>query len=143
MKMTHKEFTTKLNAVRKQIIKRIQEVMGEIGPKVCVRMYQDYDLTDMHYTYFEVDGDGYGRELFIDTVLVDARNGNIVIMLHDTEDCYEPWWDLEDMTVTDANYLLEELEDIADFCKENKTEVLTDYDPDFDWENYLIEVEGK
>jgi hypothetical protein len=106
-------------------------------------MYQDYDLTDMHYTYFEVDGDGYGRELFIDTVLVDARNGNIVIMLHDTEDCYEPWWNLEDMTVTDANYLLEELEDIADFCKENKTEVLTDYDPDFDWENYLIEIEGK
>jgi hypothetical protein len=49
---------------------------------------------------------------------------------------------LEDMTVTDANYLLEELEDIADFCKKNKTEVLTDYDPDFDWENYLIEIEG-
>ena len=37
----------------------------------------------------------------------------------------------------------EELEDIAGFCKENKTEVLTDYDPDFDWENYLIEIEGK
>jgi hypothetical protein len=143
MKMTSKEFRTKLNAVKKQILARIKEVMGEIGTKVCVRMYHEYDITETQYTYFEVDGDGYGRELFIDTVLVDARDGKIGIMLHDSEDCYEPWWDLEDMTVTDANYLLEELEDIADFCKENKTEVLTDYDRDFDWENYLIEIEGK
>ena len=100
--MTHKEFAVKLNAVRKQIFKRIQEVMGEIGPKVCVRMYQDYDL------------------------------------LHDTEDCYEPIWDLEDMTVTDANYLLEELEDIVQFHEDNPDkEILKEYDADFDWEGYL------
>jgi hypothetical protein len=137
MKMTSKEFRTKLNAVRNQILDRIREVMGEIGTKVCVRMYHDYDITDTRYTYFEVDGDGYGRELFIDTVLVDARDGKIGIMLHDSEDCYEPWWDLEDLTTTDALYLLEELEEIADFHKENPDkEVLTDYDADFDWENY-------
>ena len=137
MKMTSKEFRTKLNAVRKQILNRIKEVMGEIGTKVCVRMYHEYDLIDIRYTYFEVDGDGYGRELFIDTVLVDARDGKIGIMLHDSEDCYEPWWDLEDLTTTDALYLLEELEEIADFHKENPDkEILTDYDADFDWENY-------
>jgi len=135
--MTHKEFAVKLNAVRKQIFKRIQEVMGEIGPKVCVRMYQDYDLTDMHYTYFEVDGDGYGRELFIDTVVLKP-SGDIDILLHDTEDCYEPMWCLEDMTVTDANYLLEELEDIAQFHEDNQDkEILKEYDADFDWEEYL------
>ena len=135
--MTSKEFRTKLNAVRKQILTRIKEVMGEIGKKVCVRMYHEYDITETQYTYFEVDGDGYGRELFIDTVLVDARDGKIGIMLHDSEDCYEPWWDLEDLTTTDALYLLEELEEIADFHKENPDkEVLTDYDADFDWENY-------
>ena len=135
--MTSKEFRTKLNAVRKQILTRIKEVMGEIGTKVCVRMYHEYDITETQYTYFEVDGDGYGRELFIDTVLVDARDGKIGIMLHDSEDCYEPWWDLEDLTTTDALYLLEELEEIADFHKENPDkEVLTDYDADFDWENY-------
>ena len=134
--MTSAQFRTKLNAVRNQIFDRIREVMNEIGPKVCVRMYQDYDLTDMHYTYFEVDGDGYGRELFVDTVNV-SPSGDIDILLHDTEDCYEPIWDLADMTVTDANYLLEELEDIADFHKENPDkEVLTEYDADFDWENY-------
>ena len=135
--MTSKEFRTKLNAVRKQILNRIKEVMGEIGTKVCVRMYHEYDITETQYTYFEVDGDGYGRELFIDTVLVDARDGKIGIMLHDSEDCYEPWWDLEDLTTTDALYLLEELEEIADFHKENPDkEILTDYDADFDWENY-------
>lgn len=135
--MTSKEFRTKLNAVRKQILNRIKEVMDEIGTKVCVRMYHEYDITETQYTYFEVDGDGYGRELFIDTVLIDARDGKIGIMLHDSEDCYEPWWDLEDLTTTDALYLLEELEEIADFHKENPDkEVLTDYDADFDWENY-------
>ena len=137
MKMTSKEFRTKLNAVRNQILDRIREVMGEIGTKVCVRMYHEYDLIDIRYTYFEVDGDGYGRELFIDTVLIDARDGKIGIMLHDSEDCYEPWWDLEDLNPTDALYLLEELEEIADFHKENPDkEILTDYDADFDWENY-------
>ena len=137
MKETSKEFRVKLNAIRDQILSRIIEVMGEIGTKVCVRMYHEYDITETQYTYFEVDGDGYGRELFIDTVLVDARDGSIGIMLHDTEDIYEPWWSLEDLTVTDANYLLEELEEIADFHKENPNkEVLTDYDADFDWENY-------
>ena len=136
MTMTHKEFSVKLNAVRNQIFDRIREVMNEIGPKVCVRMYQDYDLTDMHYTYFEVDGDGYGRELFIDTVVVKP-SGDIDILLHDSEDCYEPMWCLEDMTVTDANYLLEELEDIAQFHEDNPDkEILKEYDADFDWENY-------
>ena len=135
--MTSKEFRTKLNAVRKQILNRIKEVMDEIGTKVCVRMYHEYDITETQYTYFEVDGDGYGRELFIDTVLIDARDGKIGIMLHDSEDCYEPWWDLEDLTTTDALYLLEELEEIADFHKENPDkEILTEYDADFDWENY-------
>ena len=134
--MTSKEFRTKLNAVRKQILARIKEVMGEIGTKVCVRMYHEYDITETQYTYFEVDGDGYGKELFVDTVNV-SPNGDIDILLHDSEDCYEPMWCLEDLTTTDALYLLEELEEIADFHKENPDkEVLTDYDADFDWENY-------
>lgn len=137
MKKTSKEFRAELNAVRDQIFDRIREIMNEIGPKVCVRMYHEYgpDGIFMRYTYFEVDGDGYGRELFIDTVVVKP-NGDIDILLHDSEDCYEPTWCLEDMTATDANYLLEELEDIAGFCKENKKKILTEYDADFDWENY-------
>ena len=116
MKMTSKEFRTKLNAVKNQIFDRIREIMNEIGPKVCVRMYHEYDITETQYTYFEVDGDGYGKELFVDTVNV-SPNGDIDILLHDSEDCYEPMWCLEDLTATDALYLLEELEEIADFHK--------------------------
>lgn len=140
---TSTEFHKTLNIVRDQIFDSIRSLMEELGGKVCFRMYHDYDLIDLRYTFFEVDGDGYGRELFLDTALIDARNGEIGIMLHDSEDCYEPWWDLTDMTTTDALYMLEELEQIANFCKENKTKVLTDYDADFDWENYLIEIKGK
>ena len=136
MKKTSSDFWKELNAVREQILTRIKEIMGEIGKKVCVRMYHEYDITDTQYTYFEVDGDGYGRELFIDTVVVKP-NDDIDILLHDSEDCYEPTWCLEDLNPTDALYLLEELEEIADFHKKNPdNKLLTEYDADFDWENY-------
>ena len=134
---TSTEFRKTLNIVRDQIFDSIRSLMEKLGGKVCFRMYHDYDLIDLRYTFFEVDGDGYGRELFLDTALIDARNGEISIMLHDTEDCYEPWWDLADMTTTDALYMLEELEQIAEFHAEHPDKpVLTDYDADFDWENY-------
>ena len=131
------EFRKTLNIVRDQIFDSIRSLMEKLGGKVCFRMYHEFDIIDLRYTFFEVDGDGYGRELFLDTALIDARNGEIGIMLHDTEDCYEPWWDLADMTTTDALYMLEELEQIAEFHTEHPDkQVLTDYDADFDWENY-------
>lgn len=134
---TSTEFRKTLNIVRDQIFDSIRSLMEKLGGKVCFRMYHDNDIIDLRYTFFEVDGDGYGRELFLDTALIDARNGEIGIMLHDTEDCYEPWWDLTDMTTTDALYMLEELEQIAEFHAEHPDKpVLTEYDADFDWENY-------
>ena len=134
---TSTEFRKTLNIVRDQIFDSIRSLMEKLGGKVCFRMYHEFDIIDLRYTFFEVDGDGYGRELFLDTALIDARNGEIGIMLHDTEDCYEPWWDLADMTTTDALYMLEELEQIAEFHAEHPDKpVLTEYDADFDWENY-------
>jgi len=129
-------FYKTLNIVRDQIFDSIRSIMEGLGGKVCFRMYHDYDIIDLRYTFFEVDGDGYGRELFLDTA-VQTPNDDITIMLHDTEDCYEPMWDLADMTVTDALYMLEELEQIAEFHAEHPDKpVLTEYDADFDWENY-------
>jgi hypothetical protein len=137
MEMMHKEFRKELNAIKNKIISRIYDVLPQIGNKVCVRMYYDYGLTDIRYAYFEVDGDGYGRDLYIDTVTFNSRDGSIGIMLHDTEDTYNPYWELGDMTTTDLNYLLEELEDIADFHESNPgKKVLTEYDDDFDWKSY-------
>ena len=125
-----------LDNVKSQIFDSIRSLMEKLGGKVCLRMYHEYDLISLCYTFFEVDGDGYGRELFLDTA-VQAPNGDISILLHDSEDCYEPMWDLEDMNATDALYMLEELEQIVEFHTEDPYKpVLTEYDEDFDWENY-------
>ena len=134
--MTADVFRKKLDNVREQIFTAIRRLMKQLGGKVCFRMYHENDIIDIRYTFFEVDGDGYGRELFLDTA-VETPGGDIDIMLHDTEDCYEPMWDLNDLNPTDALYMLEELEQIAAFHAEHPDkQVLTEYDADFDWENY-------
>lgn len=133
---TSSEFRKTLNIVRDQIFDSIRSLMEKLGGKVCFRMYHDYDIIELRYTFFEVDGDGYGRELFLDTA-VQTPDGDISILLHDSEDCYEPMWDLGNMNTTDALYMLDELEQIVDFHAEHPDEpVLTEYDEDFDWENY-------
>ena len=133
---TSNEFRKTLNIVRDQIFDSIRSLMEKLGGKVCFRMYHNYDIIELRYTFFEVDGDGYGRELFLDTA-VQAPDDNISILLHDSEDCYEPMWDLEDMNTTDALYMLQELEQIVEFHENNPDKpVLTEYDEDFDWENY-------
>lgn len=122
--------------VKGQILDNIRSIMEKLGGKVCFRMYHNYDFIDTRYTFFEVDGDGYGRELFLDTAT--ASGDEINILLHDTEDCYEPVWALEELNPVDALYMLEELEEIAGFHENNPDKkVLTEYDEDFDWEGYL------
>ena len=133
---TSNDFRKTLSIVLHEIFDSIRSIMEKLGGKVCFRIYHENDIIDFRYTFFEVDGDGYGRELFLDTA-VQTQAGDIDIMLHDTEDCYEPMWDLGDMTATDALYMLEELEQIADFhTKHPDKPILTEYDADFDWENY-------
>ena len=130
------DFRKTLNVVREQIFDSIRPLMEKLGGKVCFHMYHDNCITDICYTFFEVDGDGYGRELFLDTA-TQTPDGNITIMLRDTEGWYGPMWDLADLTVTDALYMLEELEQIAEFHAEHPDKpVLTEYDADFDCENY-------
>jgi len=125
-----------LDNVKSQIFGSIRSLMKKLGGRVCFRMYHEYDFIDIRYTFFEVDGDGYGRELFLDTATT-SKNKKINILLHDSEDCYEPVWVLEDLTPVDALYMLEELEQIAEFHEKNPDkEVLKEYDADFDWENY-------
>jgi hypothetical protein len=124
-----------LENVKGQIFDSIRFLMEKLGGKVCFRMYHEYDLIDARYTFFEVDGDGYGRELFLDTAT--ASGDEINILLHDTDDRYEPVWALEDLNPVDALYMLEELEQIANFHEENPNKkILAEYDADFDWENY-------
>jgi hypothetical protein len=124
-----------LDNVKSQIFDSIRSLMEKLGGRVCFRMYHEGDIAD-DFTFFEVDGDGYGRELYLDTATT-SKNNEINILLHDTEDCYEPVWELEDLNSVDALYMLEELEQIAEFHEKNpNNKVLTEYDMDFDWDNY-------
>jgi len=133
---TSAEFREFFHTMRDQIHDKIRSRMEKLGGKVCFRMYHDYDLIDLRYTFFEVDDNGYGCAMFLDTVEITPE-GDIDISLHDSEDCYEPVWCLEDMTVTDSLYVLEELEQIVEFHAGHPDKpVLTEYDADFDWENY-------
>ena len=133
---TSSDFRKTLNVVREQIFDSIRSLMEKLGGKVCFRMYHDYNIIDLRYTFFEVDGDGYGRELFLDTA-EQTPDGNITITFHDTEDCSEPMWDLTDLAIDDALNMLDELEQIVDFHTEHPDKpVLTEYDADFDCENY-------
>lgn len=132
--MTSDVFRKKLNTVREQIFVSIRRLMKQLGGKVCFRMYHDYNLIDNLYTFFMVDRDGYGVALHLDTA---STRDDIEIVLTDNEDCYEETWELAELNVVDALYMLEELENIADFHElwPDKP-VLTEYDPDFDPDNY-------
>ena len=52
----------------------------------------------------------------------------VVVYLRDTEDCYAMEWSLEDFNASNSNYLLEELEEIANYVEETGKEVVTEYD---------------
>lgn len=123
-----------LGLVRDDIFNSIRSLMEKLGGKVCFRMYHDYNLISNLYTFFMVDRDGYGVALHLDTA---STRDDIEIVLTDNEDCYEETWELAELNVVDALYMLEELENIADFHEVWPDKpVLTEYDPDFDPDNY-------
>lgn len=123
-----------LGLVRDDIFNSIRSLMEKLGGKVCFRMYHEYNLISNLYTFFMVDRDGYGVALHLDTA---STRDDIEIVLTDNEDCYEETWELAELNVIDALYMLEELENIADFHEVWPDKpVLTEYDPDFDPDNY-------
>ena len=118
-----------LGKVRDEILGSVRNALERLGGRVCVRYYHNEEDFD-RYTFFECDGDGYGRELFIDTIITN-EDGDVEVMLHDSEDCYEPWWDLSDFNASNALYLLYELEAIIEFAENNKKhKVVTDWEPE-------------
>ena len=111
--------------VRHEILGQVTNVLDWLGGKVRLDYYHSEEGLD-RYTFFEVDNDGYGRELNIDTV-EQTESGEIEIRLSDTEDCYCPVWNLSDLSATDAMYLLTELEAVAKYIEETGEEVKTEY----------------
>lgn len=119
-----------LSKLRSELPNDIIGAINYLGKKrISLRFYHDEDIVD-RYTFFEVDDDGYGRELFIDTVTID-ENKKVHILLHDSEDTYNPIWELEDLTTTDALYFLTELEALCAYKDENPDEeIVSDYEGD-------------
>lgn len=127
---TQPTYLNKLSSIGRKIKEEIKHVVKDVlEGRVSLEHYHDWEINTVHNTYFEVDEDGYGRELEADTVVVD-ENGEIGIYLSDGEDVYKPYWKLSDMTTTDALYLLEELESVIEYLKETGEDVVTEYNPD-------------
>ena len=129
--MNSYDFTKKLAPIRTKIIDEVERIMKELGGRICMRHYHEYsDVT--RYTFFEVDGDGYGRELFLDTIYTNP-DGTLGFTMSDSEDSYNPYWETADFNTSNALYLLEELEEVKELI-DGGEKLITDYDPDFDWE---------
>lgn len=127
---TESYYGDKLDNIRQEIIGQVKSVIERLGGRICARHYHDFEDMERN-TYFEVDYDGYGRELFLDTIFTDEQ-GEIEVTLHDGEDGYNPYWSLSDFTATDSLYLLSELEDIVELVEEEGCPIVTDYDEDYE-----------
>ena len=119
-----------LGKVKDEILNSIRDALDWLGGRVCMRHYHEWSDMD-RYTFFEVDGDGHGVELFLDTIITN-KDGEIKVMFHDSEDCYEPWWELSDFNASNALYLLEELESVIEYVKKTGEKVVKDYNPDYE-----------
>lgn len=122
-------YSQRLEEIREQIIISVREIMKKLGGKVCLSYYHSENRDHIAYTFFEIDNDGYGRELFLDTVEIN-KNGNVNALLYDSDKVYWPIWELKDFNAVDANHLLEELEQVLDYTKENGEEVVKEYEED-------------
>ena len=127
--MEHKSliFSEQLLGIGKEIRLAITDLVQKLGGKVCVRHYQDFNPDHYRNAFFDIDDNGHGFELFVDSVEYNPMSG-VVVYLRDTEDCYAMEWSLEDFNASNSNYLLEELEEIANYVEETGREVVTEYD---------------
>ena len=123
-------YTDKLNIIREEIIASVKSALEWLGGKVCLGYYHNERNFD-RYTFFECDDDGYGVELYIDTI-EDNGNGNIEIHLSNSEDCYCPVWGLSDLNMSETLYLLRELESVISYVQETGEKVVTEYDADYE-----------
>jgi len=113
-----------LSNVRTQIQDSVRDLISKLGGMIYVRYYFDEPDVD-RYTFFEVNDDGYGVELFINSVRTNAM-GDPVFILVDTEDSYEYEWELDDFNASNTLYLLQQLEAVAEYISETGENVVTD-----------------
>mgnify|MGYP006988881065 FL=1 len=115
-----------LTALRNEIIGQISSALEWLGGKVCLDYYHTEGNVE-RYSFYKTDNDGYGVELYVDTVDI-SYSDEIKIHLSNSEGCYHTEWDLSDLTTTDAIKLLTELENVIEDVQNNNTEIVTEYD---------------
>ena len=118
-------YSEMLENVRTQIHDAIRELIEKMGGEICTEWYHnERDCT--RYTFFDVNNDGYGVELFVDKIFTE--NGEPYFVLRDSEDGYESEWELADFNASNALYLLQELEEIAECANDEGEEIRKEYD---------------
>ena len=127
--MEHKSliFREQLLGIRKEIHLAITDLVQKLGGKVCVRHYQDFNPDHYRNVFYDIDDNGHGFELLVESVEYNPMSG-VVAHLRDTEDWYAMEWNLEDFNASNSYYLLDELEEIANYVEETGREVVTVYD---------------
>lgn len=131
--MSSAKFYDKLASIGEEAGNEIRSILNALGGKVCVAGYRiNYEpFKFIPYTYYDVDGDGYGVALSVDMVEV-CDSGDVEIHLSDGDDTYEVTWDLECMNALDVVYLLDELEQIKQIHDDNpNVEVITEFSLDY------------
>ncbi len=118
-----KEFWKTLDAVRAEVLQAVEDLLKELGGKVCMAYYH-IETSLPRYTFFEVDSDGHGFELFIDSI--EQKNDYVTINFSDGEDYHESTSVLSCLNLTEAMYVLEELENVKHYVVKNKEQVVTE-----------------
>ena len=122
-------FKQQLDTIKTEIITSIKMLLQNLGGKVCFRYYYEVNIANRN-TYFDVDSNGYGRELFIDTA-ERTSDDKVAMTMYDSEDTVNPLWDIDNLNASEALLMLTELEQIADYCDQHGfPEAVGEYEPD-------------
>ena len=118
-------YSDMIEPIRTQIHDAIRELIKKMGGKICTQWYHnERDCT--RYTFFEVNPDGYGVELFVNKIFTE--NGEPYFVMGDSEDSYETEWELADFNASNSLYLLQELEEIAQCADDEGEEIRKEYE---------------
>ena len=128
-------FREQLLGIEKEIHLAITDLVQKLGGKVCVRHYQDFNPDHYRNVFFDIDDNGHGFELLVESVKYNPMFG-VTVYLRDTEDCYYMEWDLAtDFNASNSYYLLDELEEIAKYVEETGSDVVTEYNAFYEMED--------
>ena len=114
-----------LDQARQQIFDAITALVEKMGGDICVEWYHDYRDT-MRYLYYDTNYDGYAIGFYI--TRVRKENGDVTVYLTEQEDCGELERELAEFTATEAQYILDELEEIAICANEDGEPIRTEYE---------------